>query len=162
MKYKDAISRLRFTISKSNKPNQNDVEALNILLEHLNKTETKAIQENILFAKLYAFVLENFTHKYNSIDFSNKQLNKILSEPMELRTKMLLMVLRQKELTSIVCDSMLENLSPDELKEKLSQYPDISKKYISALDWWTEENVISHLNTNINLSIQNFKLYVCL
>jgi len=48
MKLKDAISRVRFTISKSNKPNNTDVEAFNMILEHFQSTQEKTIKDNLI------------------------------------------------------------------------------------------------------------------
>lgn len=157
MKLKEAFSRLGFTISKQNKPNQSDADALNSILEYFKKSEEKTIQENLLFAKLYAFLLKEFTMHYNNVDEANKQINKILSEPMDLRVEMLLTQLKLSEVTQVFADPILENKSGEELKEVFRRYPKFEKDFLTCFDWWDKDNVISHLNTNINLSIQNFK-----
>lgn len=54
-----AINRLAYTISKGNKPNANDVEALNELIEYVNKEKERELNNNILFAKLYVNVFKN-------------------------------------------------------------------------------------------------------
>lgn len=157
MKLKEAIKRIGFTISNANKPNEKDAEAYNIILEHLHKTETETINKNLLFAKLYTFLLENLVTNYNDVTFANKELNKILSEPMDLRVQFLLMRLKHSELTKIVSDPILLTKNPEDALKKLKEYPKIEKEFIHLWDYWDKDNVISHLNTNINLSIQNFK-----
>jgi len=157
MKLKEAFSRLGFTISKQNKPNQSDADALNSILEYYKKSEEKTIQENLLFAKLYAFLLKEFTMHYNNVDEANKQINKILSEPMDFRIEMLLTQLKLSEVTQVFSDPILQNKSGDELKEVFKRHPKFEKEFLTCFDWWDKDNVISHLNTNINLSIQNFK-----
>lgn len=157
MKLKEAIKRIGFTISNANKPNENDAEAYNIILKHLHKSETETINKNLLFAKLYTFLLENLVTNYNDVTFANKELNKILSEPMDLRVQFLLMRLKHSELTKIVSDPILLNKNPEDALQKLKEYPKIEKEFIHLWDYWDKDNVISHLNTNINLSIQNFK-----
>lgn len=157
MKLKEAFSRLGFTISKQNKPNQSDADALNSLLEHFKKSEEKTIQENLLFAKLYTFLLKEFTMHYNNVDEANKQINKILSEPMGLRIEMLLNQLKLSEVTQVFADPILKDKSGDELKEVFRRYPKFEKEFLTCFDWWGKDNVVSYLNTNINLSIQNFK-----
>ena len=71
MKLREAISRLGFTISKANRPNEKDIEAYNCILEVLEQTQTKTIQDNLLFAKLYAYTLQEFTKHYGDVDFAN-------------------------------------------------------------------------------------------
>ncbi len=157
MKLKEAFSRLGFTISKQNKPNQSDADALNSILEYFKKSEEKTIHENLLFAKLYAFLLTEFTMHYNNVDEANKQINKIISEPMDIRIELLLSHLKMSEVTQVFADPILENKSGEELKEVFRRYPKFEKDFLTCFDWWDKDNVISHLNTNINLSIQNFK-----
>lgn len=157
MKLKEAFSRLGFTISKQNKPNQSDADALNALLEYFKKSEEKTIHENLLFAKLYAFLLKEFTMHYNNVDEANKQINKILSETMDFRIEILLTQLKLSEVTQVFADPILQNKSDEELKEVFKRHPKFEKEFLTCFDWWDKDNVISHLNTNINLSIQNFK-----
>lgn len=160
MKLKEAFSRLGFTISKQNKPNQTDAEAFNLIVDHCKASEEKTIQENLLFAKLYAFLLKEFTMTYNNVDEANKQINFILSEPMDFRVDMLLTQLRLSEVTQVFTDPLLENKSHEEMKEVFKRYPKFEKDFLTCFDWWDKDNVISHLNTNINLSIQKFKNHV--
>lgn len=157
MKLSQAVNRLKFTISKNNKPNAEDVVALNKILEHLQKTQEETTQENLLFAKLYAFVLENFVRNYKEVNFANKELNKILFQPMSFRVECLLRELKLSELQQCFSDPILENKNEEELREIFKRYPKFEENFLTCWDWWDNDNVISHLNTNINLSIQNFK-----
>lgn len=160
MKLKEAFSRLSFTISKQNKPNQLDADAFNLLVDHFKASEQKTIQENLLFAKLYTFLLKEFTMHYNNIDEANKQVNKILSESMEIRIEMLLTQLKMSEVTQVFADPILKNKNESELKEIFKRHSKFEKDFLTCFDWWDKENVTSHLNTNINLSITNFKNHV--
>jgi len=81
MKLNDAIKRLGFTFSKRNKPNDTDVMAYNELMLYLQKVQKETIQNNLLFAKLYTFLLTDFAKKFTDLDHANKELNKILAEP---------------------------------------------------------------------------------
>jgi len=79
MKLKEAIQRLSFTVSKQNKPNTTDAEALNKILEYVNGTIKKEVNENELFAKLYVYSLINETVFYKGdIDLAQKRINEIL------------------------------------------------------------------------------------
>lgn len=160
MKLKDAIKRLSFTISKTNKPNQTDAESYNTILEHLHKVEEKTIQDNLLFAKLYSFLLDNFVKNYGCVNFANKEINKILSQPLNHRIEMLGLSLKFMELQQIIPDPILKGKSKEELDLVFETHNKFKDQFVSAWDWWNTENTKSHLETNINLSIQNFKNYV--
>lgn len=160
MKLKEAVSRCKFTIANGNKPNQTDIEAYNMILDFLHKTQEKTVHDNLLFAKLFSFLLENLVIKYNDVNEAHKQINSILSEPMNVRVQMLTMQLQQMEVTQVFADPILKGKSGDELKEIFKRYPKFEKDFITCFEWWTEENVTSHLNSSINLSIQNLKNHV--
>lgn len=160
MKIKEAFKRLHFTISKSNKPNEKDIEAFNDVCEIFKQYEEKTIQDNLLFAKLYTFLLENIVIRSNDVDNANKQINKILSEPMAHRIFMLKQQLKTMEVTQVFADPMLKGKTGDELKEVFKRYPQFEQDFLSCFEWWNNENVTAHLNTNINLSIQKYKNYV--
>lgn len=157
MKLKEAISRLRFTISKQTKPNQTDTEAFNSVLSHLQKTETETVQDNLLFAKLYAYVLGNLAAHYTDVDAANKRLNEILSQPMHAHIQMLEMQLKAMATRQIFLDPFLKEQSPDQVKATMEKYKQFEKEFATAWDYWDEDNVTANLNRNINLSLQNFK-----
>ena len=54
-----AINRLAYTISKGNKPNASDMEALNDIIDYVNKEKERELNNNRLFAKLYVNVFKN-------------------------------------------------------------------------------------------------------
>lgn len=160
MKLKDAISRYRFQVTNGNKPNETDIQAFNVITEHLQQTQEKIIQDNLLFAKLYTLTLEKLTGTYNDVDFANKRLNDILSEPMNLRIECLTSVLKVVEVTQVFADPILSEKSGEELKVVFERYPKFQADFSTCYEWWSKDSVTSHLNTNINLSIQKFKNYV--
>lgn len=160
MKIKDAFKRLHFTISNSNKPNETDAEAFNDICEIFKQHEEKTIQDNLLFAKLYTLTMEKLVGTYNDVDFANKRLNEILSEPMDIRIECLTSILKTMEVTQVFADPFLEGKSGEELKEVFERYPKFQADFLTCYEWWNDETVTSHLNTNIKLSIQKFKNYV--
>ena len=160
MKLREAISRLRFTVSKGNKCGIADTEAFNMICEHLQISEEKTIQDNLLFAKLYTHLLEKLSLHFNNVDEANKHINKLLSEPMTYRIEMLHMHLRMIEVTQVFADPFLKDQSQEELQHTIKNYPKFQKEFETCWDYWDKDNVISHLNANINLSIQNFKNHV--
>lgn len=167
MKLKQAFDRLKFTISKQNKPNEKDIEAFNKLAEYFEMNQTNVIQENLLFAKLYSFVLSEFTNHYTELDRANKEINKILSEPLDLRIEYLLIKAKEMELRNYfkrkrILDSFLKDKTVDELEEihkrHLNTLPDLDPiEFAKCGNNWNKESITYNLETNINLSIQNFK-----
>lgn len=165
MKIKEAIDRLRFTISKQNKPNATDAEAFNEILILLNKTQQETLHEHQLFAKLYTFLLCEFTQHYGNIDFANKEINKILTEP--LHANRLQMILKSIEYQKYfqrnnVLDSFLKDRTTAELERIHDQYKDTFSEldpieFAKCGNNWDIESVNYQLENAINLSIQNFK-----
>ena len=83
MKLKEAIQRLSFTVAKQNKPNPTDAEALNKILEYVNETIKKEVNENELFAKLYVYLLLNEVVFYKGdVDMSQRKINEVLQIPL--------------------------------------------------------------------------------
>ena len=83
MKLKEAIQRLSFTVSKQNKPNATDAEALNKILEYLNNSIKREVNENEMFAKLYVYLLFNEVIFYKGdVDMSQAKINEILNQPL--------------------------------------------------------------------------------
>ena len=54
-----SINRLAYTISKGNKPNASDMEALNEIIDYVNKEKERELRNNKLFAKLYVNAFKN-------------------------------------------------------------------------------------------------------
>jgi len=83
MKLKEAIQRLSFTVSKQNKPNATDAEALNKILDYLNNSIKKEINENEMFAKVYVYLLFNEVMFYKGdVDMSQAKINDVLKQPL--------------------------------------------------------------------------------
>jgi len=167
MKLKEAISRLKFTISNQNKPNKTDAEALNEILKILELEQEKTIQENLLFAKLYAFTLCELMHHYCDADFANKQINKILSEPIDLRIEYLEQTLKLNDYKNYftqknILDPFLKQKTIEELKNIherfVNKLPELNPlEFAKCGEKWNCESVKYNLETSVNLSIQNFK-----
>lgn len=68
----EAIKRLRFTVGNQNKANQTDIEALNIVLETIGKSQKETIEDNRPFAKLLCMYLAN---RY---ELTNQNINAVV------------------------------------------------------------------------------------
>lgn len=163
---KDAFNRLAFTIKKQNRPNQEDVEALNVISKNFKLIEQNTVTENLQFAKLYTFLLCEFTNYYGNVDFANKQLNKELTIPLSVHIEKLKLILKNTKTAQFfqdneIKDSFLENKSAEELKEIAKRYPKIcnAKEFFEYFTYWDDKDIKEILYSTINLSIQNFKNY---
>jgi len=168
MKLSEAFNRLRFTLAKQNKPNQTDIDAFNEIGKYFELHQKDIIQDNLLFAKLYAFTLSELLAYYTDINFANKELNKILSEP--IRVEILQLRLKNMELQNYfaskkILDPFLKTKTAKELQEIHDRYIDKLPE-LDSIDFakcgnnWDIETVKYQLENSINLSIQNFKNYV--
>lgn len=165
MQLKEAFQRLRFTISKQNKPNQTDADAFNEISKYFELHQKDIIQDNLLFAKLYCFTLSEFLSYYTDIDFANKELNKVLSEPIcieKLQLRLKTMELKNYFNRKGILDPFLKTKTASELEEIHKRYVDKLPE-LNALELlkcgnnWDYEAVKYNLESNINLSIQHFK-----
>ncbi|MEM7487253.1 MAG: hypothetical protein AAF348_18750 [Bacteroidota bacterium] len=90
MNLKKSLERLkwRFGNNTNFKPNMNDVNALNEVIEYVDKKERQQLSDNQLFGKLYIYLYGEFVNYYrsNTLDpIPQKELHKLLDkDPREL------------------------------------------------------------------------------
>jgi hypothetical protein len=160
MKIQDAVSRLSYTVSKGNKPNETDKIALNKIIHDLNANATANVQEHYLFAKLYAIVLTDFIKHYQDVDFANKQINKELSHPIGYHLEFLKLQLKQMEMQNFwksqgIVDPLLNESNHQDYKHL---YPNINTaKLLETMDMWDLDTVTDHFTNTVNQSILCFK-----
>ena len=142
MTLKDSVNRLSFTVSKSNKPNQTDMDALNTIIDTLNKNAKDTVQENRLFAKLYIIVLKDLALRYGSVDVASSLINRnILENSTEMLCKKLCEALNRIELKRI-CNS----------KEKPTD-----AEILSSLETWDLDSVIANMNISVSQAVNHYK-----
>jgi hypothetical protein len=142
MKLKEAINRLGYTISKQNKPNSTDADALNSIIEFVNLSNKQVIKDNELLAKMYCFVLKDFLFYYKNVNFASKQINKdILSKPLQYHLECLKINLDTNELTNFLESNNSINI--DAFKE--------------SNETWDINNVIANFEFNFNLALNTYK-----
>jgi hypothetical protein len=142
MKIKDAINRLGYTISKQNKPNATDADALNSIIDFINLSNKEVIKENELLAKMYCFVLKEFLYHYKNVNFAAKQMNKdILSKSLDYHLACLKINLDTNESISFLDSKNCLNI--DAFKE--------------SNETWEMENVIANFQFNFNLALNTYK-----
>lgn len=77
-----AIKRLSFTTSKGNKCNDGDVDALNTIIEWVNKEKETRINENRYFGKLAIYTYLRELDYYEDSNLAEVKINDILSRPL--------------------------------------------------------------------------------
>lgn len=168
MKIKDAIQRFVWRFGKGTfTPNQNDVEALNEVINYYNATEKQQYEANELFAKLYITMYGVYLKHYKSTVFDTRargQMHKILDKPLIQIIEDFKDVLNNSEFYYLMNDSGIDlrgqTLKLSEQKEKEVQTiqekikdPENALKFTGDV-WDIEtvtENVIAEVNNAINL-----------
>jgi hypothetical protein len=162
-----AIKRLAYTVGNKNKPNETDAEAVNKVIEWFNLSNQKAVNENLLFAKLYILVLKDLANHYKSIDGANKVICDSLSKPIDFHIETL-----KQSLNHLEMDLYLQtlNLQPtwgnglhlDEIRANELCNMETLKKvntklFLETLETWDNDSVIAHLNYSVNELFNKYK-----
>lgn len=162
MKLKEAIQRLSFTVSKQNKPNTTDAEALNKILEYVNGTIKKEINENELFAKLYVYLLLNEVVFYKGdVDMSQRKINEVLQIPLIDMYENFRMSFNSIALNNFLHENGLSEKHPlqyNKEEEAVNKQLTTHKDYIPLMKGIleSEENEMQ-LNWLITLTLNKFK-----
>jgi len=166
MKIQESIKRLGFTISKQNKPNSTDADALNSIIDFINNVNKSEVQENKLFAKLYIMNFITQMRIVRDFDLAQSNVNKILKMPLEgLYNEF------RKEANVLEIKNYFESkglkdtwsLSNEfNLKENFKYNSDIcqkvnAKEFLEVCDLWSEENIYNNLNATITLALNTYK-----
>lgn len=166
MKIQDSIKRLGFTISKQNKPNSTDADALNSIIDFINNVNKSEVQENKLFAKLYIMNFITQMRIVRDFDLAQSNVNKILKMPLEgLYNEF------RKEANVLEIKNYFESkglkdtwsLSNDfNLKENFKHNSEVcqkidAKEFLEVCDLWSEENIYNNLNATITLALNTYK-----
>lgn len=166
MKIQESIKRLGFTISKQNKPNSTDADALNSIIDFINQTNIKEVQENKLFAKLYIMNFITQMRIVRNFDLAQKNVNKILKMDLEalyneFRKEANILEIKNYFDSKGLKDtwSMAENFN---LKENMKINANICneinpKEFLEVCDLWNEENIYNNLNATITLALNTYK-----
>ena len=91
---KKYVDRFQWRFSKDEngnfkqfKPNYKDVEAINNIFEWINRQKKETLKNNVLFAKLFIYFLnQNIRHYETTVldEFPQKEITKILRTPLHL------------------------------------------------------------------------------
>lgn len=167
MKLKQSVNRLiwRFTDSNSLKngfkPNQTDVDALNSILEFINKTNETTVQENRIFAKMYISYFCLQLRVTQDFDLAQKKTNHVLNTPLTTLYELLRVEANTCEIRNffqskgIDTTSLLESAKIEANKAKISEVN--GKELLQSTQTWESKESYDLINAIITLAINEFK-----
>ena len=149
--------------------NEEDINAIDFLINWIDQQKKETINHNQLFAKLYCYALSNEIEFYKDVRFANKKLQEKLNEPIENHYDKIVSDLNRLELTKYMqskgimtdhIESLLltesQQQEQDELKAKiLKENTKEVQSYV--LGFFKSENVYKSINNQITECINRFK-----
>ena len=166
MKTKEAVQRLawRFKQSPNFNINQNDIEALNTIIDFYENTATENARSNDLAFKMYVWHRIELMKHYNE-DILGTQTQKIigkaLSQPSQMYIQRFTEYINQNEIKELVPPPeddgtpffMLTEAEKDTIADQVAQqYKDGPEDF--KLAGWTEKEVKENLILEFNQLIQ--------
>ena len=167
-----ALERLswRFSQRKPFIANQNDINALNQVIEYCDKKQSEQIQNYQLFAKLYVYLYGQFLDYYKTTVFDpipQKELHKILDKSLWFLIEEFTQTLNESERYGFMTEAGV-----DMNKHPLTVPESDKKQQVAALNKmlqdnknmeifkgqaWSVEDVKENLETQINAAINAFE-----
>lgn len=137
-----------------------DIEALKLLNEELVNNNKSYVNDNILFAKLLCYVLNQNLHQNGSIKIAIKQTADILKEPLSFHLEMFKTNLNNKEIESYLTSLNL-NLDHFDLKANNTDLLKANEKEIAEKlkTNWTYENVEKSFYNSANDFLKDINNY---
>ena len=166
MNLKTAINRITWRLKNGN---QNDIDALNCVIDYINTQDSDVVNNNLIFAKLFIYNLnQNINHYKASVfdDIPQKELSRILDMPLErfyLSFKQSLDDNMQKRVflkNGIEIGTHPATKSESELKDDEMKREYMSDKDVKVIlqDNYSLEVVTKKLNTMISTALNRFSL----
>jgi hypothetical protein len=164
MTIEKAMQRIVWRVSNgTHTPNQNDVDAVTIVAEWINRQKTQEVQNNRLFAKMYTYCFINELQFYQDIKFAQKKLHEILKTPLiqlynDFKDRFNLIELNNLK-NSLGFSNLHPLIIPEEQKDKEAQIlkdnSEVIQKYVLGI--WTSEKIEKGLNSQISEAINHYK-----
>lgn len=157
MSIEKAVNRIRWRLNGNGwKANENDVEAINKIIEYVNCKEKEQFNSHELFSKLYIHVYADFRRKYAT---PIKELHQLLEQPLSVHIQRFTSKLNDIEVENLFDDLKLSKNHPatipqeikdketDVLKEALKDKEVENKLFRNV---WSPKRVQELLSTQIN------------
>ena len=144
------------------KPNQNDADALNDVIEYIEREKNKSLLKHQLFAKLYVVMLGEFLNYYHDINIASKNIHKILRDPMEFHSakfrdffNIVACEKAHKEMGLTMKPWYLRTKEENEIEEKILEQN--SAKFLEFLNKWSQDEINEILESQITNAINLYE-----
>jgi hypothetical protein len=163
MTIENALQRIHWRASSQQnyKPNPKDIEAVNFMVEWVNREKKQSIRKHQMFAKLYSTYLGELLLHYKDVDQAQKEINTILSAPIEssffwFREKFNL-VEHEKALKILkISNATYYMKSKDELQRENEILQDNQEYFLKHIQQWSLENITKSLENQITEAINRY------
>lgn len=145
--------------------NQQDIDAVNFLIDWVNRQKKDELQHNLLFAKIYCYALCHELEFYKDIKFANKKLQEQLKLPIEQHYENVMESLNRNELNLFMKSLGLETdlgkrifstIEEKELEKSIIKNNENQiKEYV--LGKWDFKAICKALNNQITECINMYK-----
>lgn len=169
MNIEKSVRRIAWRLSNGWKANQNDIDAVNEIIEFVNAKQKEQIKDNQLFAKMYIHIYGEYLKFYKATVFDEipqKELHKILDTPLSEIIENFKKDLNDSERYEIMKSLGMEDKHPatrtDQEKQKEKEITEqILEKHshdeIFFNDIWDYKTVEKNLIIQINAVLNSFK-----
>jgi hypothetical protein len=164
MTIEKAMQRIVWRVSNGqHTPNQNDVEAVTVVAEWINRQKTQELQQNKIFAKMYVYCFINELQFYQGLKFAQKKLHEILQTPLSQLYNTFAERLNLIELNNLKKEIGLSEAHPLTMTENEIEKEAVLIKenaeaiQIHVLGVWTPEKIEKGLNNQISEAINKYK-----
>ena len=164
MTIEKAMQRIVWRVSNgTHTPNQNDVEAVTVVAEWINRQKAQELQQNRLFAKMYVYSFVNELQFYQNLKLAQKRLHEILKTPLIQLYNDFKEKLNLVELNNATINFGFSKLHPLEMTETekqkevdlINENNKAMQSYILGI--WSAEKIEKGLNSQISEAINHYK-----
>ena len=161
MDFKKAMQRIGWRLQQSTfKPNNEDKQAYNSIVQLIDSQQKKQFENYELFAKLYIHFYGKFISHYKTTvldPIPRKELHKILETPIANLIDNFTQELNDSELYTLMESSGIKIEHPA-FKTAEQKKEDAEKIDIEKLNIWKSEDVSECLENEVNHAINLYKL----
>lgn len=138
--------------------NELDIKAIEFLAKWISNQKTESLNENLLFAKMYCYALENELEFYKDVEFATKKLNEVCNTDIQVHYKKISNKLNMLEYikyckeNGIIAEHIermtLNKEQENKQKELIQNHQTNLKKLVAGI--WSENKVYKSLNNIIS------------
>ena len=159
-----SLNRLIYTITKGNKPNGTDVQALNEIIQYVNQEKQRQLENNNLFAKLFISTFKNeLLQREGKYQLILDSIRIVLKIPLEEHYNALHEEMNYIELMKFAKSKGISMKhpalrTPEETKKDSELLKTYELDLINHLDHFKKEAVYSRTNKLLNNLIEDYEI----